>query len=52
MHFISSVSGVQKNSFMEILKKDLSEQYVAKDFDKRCVPKGGECSWLLVEMKY
>ena len=52
MYFISGVSGVGKTSSMEILKKDLSEQYVVKDFDERGVPKGGGRPWRLAETQY
>jgi len=37
---------------MEILKTDLPEQYVVKDFDERGVPKGGGRPWRLDETKY
>jgi len=52
MYFISGVSGVGKTSSMEILKSDLSEQYVVKDFDERGVPKGGGRPWRLAETRY
>ena len=52
MYFISGVSGVGKTSSMEILKTDLPEQYVVKDFDERGVPKGGGRPWRLNETKY
>jgi len=52
MYFISGVSGVGKTSVMEILKKDLPEQYVVKDFDERGVPKGGGRPWRLDETKF
>ena len=52
MYFISGVSGVGKTSSMEILKRDLSEQYVVKDFDERGVPKGGGRPWRLAATKY
>jgi len=52
MYFISGVSGVGKTSVMEILKKDLPEQYVVKDFDERGVPDGGGRPWRLQETEY
>lgn len=51
-YFVSGVSGVGKTSVMEILKKDLSEQYVVKDFDERGVPAGGGRPWRLSETQY
>jgi broad-specificity NMP kinase len=57
IYFISGVSGVGKTSVMEILKKDLPEQYVVKDFDERGVPNGGGRHgggqpWRLSETQY
>jgi ribose 1,5-bisphosphokinase PhnN len=52
MYFISGVSGVGKTSSMEILKRELSDNYVVKDFDERGVPKGGGRPWRLDETKY
>jgi len=52
MYFISGVSGAGKTSVMKILKKDLPEQYVVKDFDARGVPKGGGRPWRLAETKF
>jgi len=52
MYFISGVSGVGKTSSMEILKRDLPDQYFVKDFDARGVPKGGGRQWRLDETKY
>jgi len=52
MYFISGVSGVGKTSVMEILKRDLPDQYVVKDFDERGVPKGGGRPWRLAETQY
>jgi len=52
MYFVSGVSGVGKTSSMEILKRDLPEQYVVKDFDSRGVPKGGGRPWRLSETQY
>ena len=61
-YFISGVSGVGKTSVMEILKKDLPEQYIVKDFDERgvpsgvgrhgSVPSGGGRTWRLNETQY
>ena len=51
-YFVSGVSGVGKTSVIEILKKDLPEQYVVKDFDERGVPAGGGRPWRLSETQY
>jgi adenylate kinase len=52
MYFISGVSGVGKTSVMEILKADLADSYVVKDFDERGVPAGGGRLWRLSETAY
>lgn len=41
-----------KTSVMQILKTDLPEQYLVKDFDERGVPAGGGRSWRLSETQF